>query len=210
MVSAICQEILQNGVCQTEGCRAKHDVHVCSLCRVICPNQRQLSEHLAGKKHRNAVAGTSGPVWCRACNIELFSKYLFTYHARSARHRHGLVYRPQEDSGLCEVKESDETVFCETCDAKILTEFWDIHINSQRHRNGRIYSTLKGALHEAEKNKNGIVVQDEDGIDLGIIDPEVEYSYSISVDNTTSTTIKLTSASMTSSHQRNRLMAASQ
>lgn len=206
MVSDICEQILLNGVCQREGCMAKHDAHVCSICRVICPNQNQLNQHLAGKKHRNALAGSSNPVWCEVCDVELYAAYEYMYHVRKRRHQL-LVAHLHKDPGPLAVGNSDDTAFCETCNVQVLSVYWRIHLSSPRHRGGRVYSTLKGALDEAEKNKNGVIVEDEEGVDFGILEPAGStslYRTRIAVENKGSTDIIMTSALMTSTHQRNR------
>lgn len=48
---AYCRDILATGVCYTQGCTLRHDVHYCSGC-AVCVTHSAVEEHYASAKHK--------------------------------------------------------------------------------------------------------------------------------------------------------------
>ena len=113
------------------------------------------------------------------------------------------------DPGPEELDVIDHTKRCEVCQAIIPTSRWNQHVVGLRHRNASQYVTLKNALDEAQKDKNGISIIDADeALDFGVLEVSQDaarYQKSFMVSNSNMTEIRFINARI-SSRQTSRAM----
>ncbi|KAI5120593.1 hypothetical protein M0805_008071 [Coniferiporia weirii] len=205
----LCDELLSRGVCSRSDCPYSHDVFNCQVCRVVYETGPEYEKHLSSVFHHRRVikdekrqAGTSQPVLCTVCSVDLSSVTLYEQHSRGRRHLralrdNGLI----EDPGPEELDVPRNCTRCDICSTNILTKFWDSHVNGLRHKNATKFTSLKGALDESEQDKNGIVLT-EDRLDFGVLDYNADTAATksriIDFQNTNSTSIILVHAYVSS------------
>ena len=216
-MSDICDQLLDKGVCHRHNCTLSHDVFHCQVCRVVYTTSVEYEAHFQSLFHGRRVrqderrrAGLSQPVLCTVCPVQLSSASVYRQHTFGRRHQTrmaetGIVLDP----GPEELDVIDHTKRCEVCQAIIPTSRWNQHVVGLRHRNASQYVTLKNALDEAQKDKNGISIIDADeALNFGVLEVSQDaarYQKSFMVSNSNMTEIRFINARI-SSRQTSRAM----
>ncbi|KAL4247242.1 DNA2/NAM7 helicase family protein [Abortiporus biennis] len=167
----VCPELLAKGVCETPGCRKKHDVHICRDCGVVSESTHNYHQHLAGRSHRRKVAGLNGPFFCKACSISVQCRENWVGHVNGRRHRTNCAHvdidvnAPPE-----EVVDVEGHIYCNVCRAFVLERNWARHPSTPIHQRKTRFAKLEAAFADAAKDKHGISVSHHpDGLDFGVV-----------------------------------------
>ncbi|TDL24456.1 P-loop containing nucleoside triphosphate hydrolase protein [Rickenella mellea] len=202
---AICEELLRNGFCSREhnGCSSHHNVFRCDTCRVFFTSQHNLFVHYETKRHTRKVEGNSVFVRCTVCKLTLASADHYPVHSQGRRHLKALKSQGSaNDPGPEEVDTYPGATFCNICDIWAPDNSFSYHLNSRRHKKSMAYVAIKSAVNGAEKNKNGVIVSDEDGLDFGILDipsrNSQQHEKRVYIENTNATAMLLTQIRVTS------------
>ncbi|TFK41436.1 RNA helicase [Crucibulum laeve] len=129
--------------------------------------------HLKGKKHLRVINGRTVVSHCTICNMNITGgQEGWTIHVRSKRHRTtaaskgvSAVVDPVEGGDIAGQR------FCDLCRTTVPDAAWGRHILSLRHTRAELYAKYRTALDEAEKDKNGVVI--EGTLDFSVVEPTV-------------------------------------
>lgn len=174
----LCPNFRQHGVCNVEDCPHFHPNLVCDLCGVICRSQAFFNNHLNSFRHQSMKKASSrnpedGPKKCRACNVSLGSPRDISAHFNSQKHRTKIESLRQAGTIIRDedmiVNDDERNYDCLVCEIRV----WEpqpVHQRSARHRRRERFLTIRAALEEAEKDKNGISVEPsgKDAFDFGL------------------------------------------
>ncbi|KAI0093452.1 P-loop containing nucleoside triphosphate hydrolase protein [Irpex rosettiformis] len=208
-MAQVCDEIYAHGVCQRENCPFSHDVYSCDTCRAVFKTTRGYETHLASPLHRQKVwkaekraAGINVPVTCTVCSVDISSAELYEQHAHGRRHARKLQEQGLEtDPGPEEVDVPRNQTRCDVCATNIETRFFEQHLKSRRHTSSIQFNSLRGALDDSERDKNGVEVT-PDTIDFGFVNEpgniNATFSKKIAVQNTNVTGIQIVRARLSS------------
>ncbi|KAK7684935.1 hypothetical protein QCA50_011770 [Cerrena zonata] len=167
----ICPRLKATGICHEQSCPNRHDVKICVPCGVVCTTESAYRAHLRGKKHRSRTGSGRRIFHCSLCtkNVPEYQWEEHTFNQRHVGHavKRGISPDIQPEEAVLSAQER----LCAVCDRIIQHSSWNAHVNGNSHRKMKTFIAFRSAFEEAERNKHGMVVSDEDGIDLGIIDP---------------------------------------
>lgn len=172
MPAKICGRLKATGHCPDDTCPFRHDVKICVPCGVVCTTESTYTAHLRGKKHRTKTGSGRRIFHCSLCKKNV-PEYGWEEHLFTERHV-GIAAR----QGISPDIEPEEAVLaaherlCAVCDRIIQHNSWKAHISGNAHRKMKTFVAFRAAFEEAERNKHGMVVSDEDGLDFGVIDPQ--------------------------------------
>lgn len=111
---------------------------------------------------------------CDFCNVVCTSAATYSSHLRGKKHRKNLRVAELRASQPELTADDNEAPpgfrLCDLCDAIIPEETWVRHMNGVRHRNKERFFAFKSVTQEAERDKHGVTVSHQDGIDFGIIE----------------------------------------
>jgi hypothetical protein len=128
------------------------------------------------KKVEKAESSASYPVQCSLCSVPLVHAASYQLHTEGKKHcramaRLGLTTDPgPEEAGLETLALSKQ---CDVCQSSVPSEVWGLHLNGLRHRRAAAFVSLRRALDESEKDKNGIVitgVESDLEVDYGLLE----------------------------------------
>ncbi|TFK41414.1 P-loop containing nucleoside triphosphate hydrolase protein [Crucibulum laeve] len=169
-----CLPFVTNGCPRGHLCRLRHDIRKCSCGLVII--HKNFLPHIRGKRHQ-----------------KLLQQKRREEHEAAQRSNGANVH-----AGLSNAQEIIE--ICQNC-GKALTAS-EIGPHKAEHLRQQHLAEIRAELEEAERNKEGIKVACEDGVDFGVLEAEEEYMVEllIAVNNTnTSSSVALQSCRMRSS-----------
>lgn len=167
----ICPRLKATGICHDEACTHRHDVKICLPCGVVCTTESTYKAHLRGKKHRSRTGSGRRVFHCPLCAKNI-PEYQWAEHTFNQRH-----VGKAAQQGISPEIEPEEAVLsaherlCVVCDRIIQHNSWNAHIQGNAHRKMKTFIAFRAAFEEAERNKHGMIVSDEDGIDFGVVDP---------------------------------------
>jgi len=109
--------------------------------------------------------------YCRICQRPINSES-WMQHKSAKRHRQKAKLKGLDaDLEPDPVVSSNTHTFCTICQLSIATFRWHSHIYDRSHLAKERYASFKSVLDEAEKEKNGVVIEGE--VDLGILEPAI-------------------------------------
>lgn len=202
-MAQLCDQIAIHGVCHRDECTAQHAIHTCRPCRVSFSSEQELNGHLVDFRHLHRVqqqerkdAELPRPIRCTVCSIRLPVSSQYGQHARGRRHQTELRVQNIMEPGPEELDAFPGSARCDIRDTFVPTRQRDQHINGPQHNQAMSYVSLKGALDEVERVKNGIIVSDgENGLEFGILEPAAkvtnDYVAKLFIQNTNSSPIYL-------------------
>ena len=162
--------------------------------------------HLRVAKTAKRQAGLSQTVLCTVCDVELSSSPQYPKHAQGRRHCSNLAIQGRtdvDDPGPEKVDVPRNNTRCDVCMTNIATYIWARHLSSKRHLEATKFTSLRDALDESERNKNGVSINNTDGaIDLGLLefsrDHAIQKTVSVSIENSNATSIDVVNARISS------------
>lgn len=211
-MTEICEDFLNEGVCHRSNCPYSHEVLPCQTCKMVFYNASAYEIHMRSALHDRRVnkearrnAGVSQTVLCTVCNVEISSSRLYAPHAAGRQHVQKLAaagFTSATDPGPEEVDVPKNCIRCDVCCTNIPKFLWKRHQKGQRHHEASKFTTLKSALDDSERNKNGVAISNYDGaIDYGFIEYERDMpirTSSVEVTNTNATSIYIVVRRLTS------------
>ena len=164
-----CPNVLSRGTCEDAACRYEHQVLVCEPCGFIALSQKALTSHLKGRHHLNRVAGRSITYYCSLCETNVSSS-TWNQHIKGSKHQK----KAKSDNVTPNVEplqgiDLKGEKYCDVCKQTIPARAWERHLSGSRHKMREKYTSYRAVLDEAEKDKNGIIV--EGSFDFGIVEP---------------------------------------
>ncbi|PFH46786.1 hypothetical protein AMATHDRAFT_50790 [Amanita thiersii Skay4041] len=162
-----CPNVLETGTCTDHDCEFEHNILVCEPCNFIALDDEDYDDHIATKTHLNRIAGMNLLLYCTICKTNMSTSNWEQHiegkrHIRHAERRRISAYiEPQLATSV------PGQIFCEIC--MRVVRRWDRHLESQGHKKKEAFISYKAALDEAEKDKNGIII--DGNLDFGIVDP---------------------------------------
>lgn len=169
----ICPNFLSSGVCLTEGCRYRHNVQFCAICRVVCATEYAYNGHLKGKKHERSVQRIQNGdlTYCKLCDVVVPSVSMLPRHVRGRRHRQLLGENPEWQPGdTTSASVPPDFIQCETCNTSFPSLFQARHQTSFTHKKKERFFTIQAAFEESDKDKHGVEVNGE--LDFGFIETD--------------------------------------
>ncbi|KAK7676351.1 hypothetical protein QCA50_020692 [Cerrena zonata] len=159
------------GVCHKPGCVYRHDVKICLPCGVVCTTESTYTAHIRGRKHRFATKSGRRIFHCSLCSRNI-PEHQWGEHTSSQRHigkatKGGI----SPDIAPEEAALAAHERLCAVCDRIIPKNSWKAHVEGNGHRKMSAFVAFRAAFEDAERNKHGMIVSDEDGIDFGVINP---------------------------------------
>src|SRR5207248_718544 len=122
-----------------------------------------------GKRHKYPGQFSSGASFCKLCNRVIHRGDIgWTLHCRTRGH----VQRSQaQQAGNLRPMVTAPSFFrCDICDANVLASKRAAHANSVIHKRKERYAQLRAAFLEAERDKYGVTVSHQEGLDFGLVD----------------------------------------
>jgi helicase MOV-10 len=184
---AVCSELLTQGVCRTDLCTASHVLDFfCPPCNIICTAQSTFDSHLAGKKHRATLRGsTAANCLICPCLLSNSSPYPLAQHEQGHNHRRRLselgADAPNPWYTLVENTGITGSIRCDACNTNVPSKIWSQHVAKDTHARRTRIAGFQSVLRETEKDRHGVEVShgvgtgnDSDaaiGVDFGTIDP---------------------------------------
>ncbi|KAF9003324.1 RNA helicase [Cyathus striatus] len=155
-----CPELLSKGHCPDPLCQYNHSVQVCEPCGFVAPSNAMFKAHLKGKKHMIRIAGRTHSAYCPLCNRNVsggnlgWNSHISSRAHKSAADAGGIApnIAPQE------AVSNEREKYCDICQFVVPSHVWANHTQSLRHTRRLQYAAYRSALDEAEKEKNGVVV----------------------------------------------------
>ncbi|EEB90574.1 hypothetical protein MPER_11197, partial [Moniliophthora perniciosa FA553] len=153
-----CPHVLATGTCSNTMCSFEHNVQKCELCSLVFRSNQEYQVHLRSKQHQLKARGETGALlYCSVCNKRISGMASWKKHVGTLKHQRrakGQVIEPEEP----------ETVpnhqFCVACNRHIHNNVWARHIVNSKHKDREQFLSFQSAVEEAEKDKNGVAVQD--------------------------------------------------
>ncbi|KAI5120114.1 hypothetical protein M0805_002198 [Coniferiporia weirii] len=123
-------------------------------------------------------------VRCDACGIFLLSPAAFDAHKNSRRHKAAyakfLISPASDHSPPSTNTSSDDYIQCSYCNMRVEAHHMKKHEKENRHiGHSKDAAGLDEVLDTARKNKHGVVVSEENGVDLGIISTDFQLQYEV-------------------------------
>ncbi len=212
-MTEICEDLLNEGVCHRSNCPHSHDVLPCKTCKMVFYDASTYENHLRTSPHERRArqetrrrAGIPQIVLCTVCNTEISDSRLYAQHAVGRQHIQKLAEQrltSTTDPGPEEVDVPKNCIRCDVCCTSIPKFFWERHPTGARHLQALKFNSLKGALDESERNKNGVVIKHYDrAIDFGFVEYEHRaspvHTLSVDIKNTNATSIYIVEGRLTS------------
>jgi helicase MOV-10 len=164
-----CPNVLAQGTCAEPDCQYDHHILVCEPCGFLASSEIMLQYHLQDRRHHNRVSGRSVPYYCSVCKTNVPS-------ANWDQHIGGLKHldRARLDNVAPNVEplqgsDVGRQRYCNICKVATQDRHWELHQRSAKHLMREKYALYRAALDEAEKDKNGVVV--EGNFDFDFVDP---------------------------------------
>ncbi|THH07161.1 hypothetical protein EW145_g3579 [Phellinidium pouzarii] len=136
-------------------------------CYSKSPSARESCAHLSRSSGNPSVR-------CDACGIFLLNYTAYDAHKNSRRHKAAfakLLVTPAFVQELPSANPpSNGYIHCPCCNWNVEAHNMEKHEKEDRHIRRKLAAELDGALGLAQKNKLGIKVTNEDGVDFGIVD----------------------------------------
>jgi helicase MOV-10 len=107
------------------------------------------------------------PHYCRACQCPVEFD-VWEQHIVGRKHLQQAQNLNTEPTAIFP---TETHTFCSICQISILNHLWSEHLCSVRHKRSQRYTVFKSAQDDAEKDKNGVVVDGDS--DFGILEPTV-------------------------------------
>lgn len=164
----VCPQLQSKGACGDQLCKFNHDVKLCGDCDILCTSAASYRSHLAGKKHRSRVLGSSTLLRCQLCNVEVNGTIVWKQHIAGGSHQ-----REAARQGVpAEVEpagpdDANGRTYCMVCERHVVQRHWSTHLEGTLHRDKERLAAYKTALVEAEKDKHGVTVSKS--LDFGIV-----------------------------------------
>jgi helicase MOV-10 len=169
MSSKNCPTVVATGRCTTDNCPHNHAVLVCEPCGHIAGDANGYAAHVRGRKHLMTVSGQNQFIQCPLCTVNM-TMPAWTAHLNGKKHQ-----KRARDMGVSadvtphQATTTEQFAICEVCKVQIRHDMLPQHTQSRRHKGRETFMQYRAVLDEAEKDKNGLVV--EGGGDLGFLDP---------------------------------------
>ncbi|KAF9440816.1 P-loop containing nucleoside triphosphate hydrolase protein, partial [Macrolepiota fuliginosa MF-IS2] len=118
------------------------------------------------------MAGNVHQTWyCRVCQCPVESS-VWSQHKGGRQHLAWANSRQMDvDTEPDAVLPTETHTFCNICQTSILARFWQNHLRSRNHLARERYVAFKTVLDEAEKEKNGVVLEGD--VDFEILEPAI-------------------------------------
>lgn len=128
-----------------------------------------LNAHLQDRRHYNCVSGRSVLYYCSLCKTNLASAN-WDQHIGGVKHQtRAILYNVAPDVEPLQGGDVGNQRYCNICKQATPSRRWEGHQRSPKHQMREKYALYRAALDEAEKDKNGIVV--EGNFDFDFVDP---------------------------------------
>lgn len=137
-------------------------------------------ESVSGESRTHDVSGnmplTTACVRCDACGITLQNTASYELHKRSTRHAimfsQLLTKAPTGGRPVDDALVPAGYVLCKYCNWMVDAQNHEKHESEDRHIRRKRAAELDAAFEDSQKNKAGVIVSDEAGVDFGIIEDE--------------------------------------
>ncbi|PFH46787.1 hypothetical protein AMATHDRAFT_7405 [Amanita thiersii Skay4041] len=119
--------------------------------------------------HVKRAASKHLAVFCPVCEINVGFRF---WKSHIAGHKHQKRSKRKSTSPDVDPQQAVNTAYatyCEQCGVLVPPRDWNKHVQKFRHRQKESYTAYRAALDEAEKNKNGVIVEGD--LDFDIVDP---------------------------------------
>jgi helicase MOV-10 len=169
----ICPSLQLTGSCTDAGCQYSHDIFTCDVCKITFDKQKHLNSHINSMMHkkREARGGQKASIaFCSLCNTAVNPSSAWDMHAAGRRHRNrvrengGVDVEPEELGA----RDGDRT--CGVCGYAVPADRWASHIVQTAHRRRETYQSMQSVLDDASKDRNGINISHNEGLDFGIVE----------------------------------------
>lgn len=106
---------------------------------------------------------------CPICQVNL-TRGIWEQHVAGLRHRIAVAERDNADPIIpVEAEAALGQRLCDLCSSSIPDQLWGQHLQSRRHISRERFAAFRAVLDEAERDKNGLVI--EGSFDFGIVEP---------------------------------------
>ena len=143
---------------------------VCEPCGFIATTKKLLESHVQKRSHRECISGRNETHYCPLCEVNVGAKG-WDQHIKGSRHK-----KRARLSGVApEVVNAQQGVslegqtYCDLCKRAFVEREWTAHKRGSEHIRREKFLAFKTVLDEAERNKNGIIIEGD--LDFGIVDP---------------------------------------
>lgn len=164
-----CPNVLTHGTCAQLDCRYEHRILACEPCGFIAPNEGALNMHQNGRRHRNRMSGKTITYFCSLCERNVGGGGWDLHIAGSKHQNRARGNNVAPDIAPLQGIDVVGQKYCNTCKQAMPIASWAMHQRTAAHQMRESYASYRAALDEAEKDKNGIVV--EGNFDFDFVDP---------------------------------------
>ncbi|OSD02639.1 P-loop containing nucleoside triphosphate hydrolase protein [Trametes coccinea BRFM310] len=172
-VEQLCPQQLFAGGCSQPNCPLLHHARFCEICSIVCVPAHLWSSHVSGRQHRlRAAAGNSTLVLCPVCKIRLPGETTWLEHIASAAHQTAAQTARLSPSVCPRDPANPANNFCLVCRRSIPSSSWAAHLRAEGHQKAQRNALYKARFEQAERDRGGVSVAHEDGIDFGIVSVE--------------------------------------
>ncbi|KAH9943568.1 P-loop containing nucleoside triphosphate hydrolase protein [Amylocystis lapponica] len=168
---AVCPNLFATGTCTKQSCDYRHNVKICRPCGVVCYSAGVYDAHLRDRRHQKVIDGLSTVLHCSVCNINVVGLAGWTTHVQGNHHS-----TVAEQRGLSPDTEPEKAVAlpgfvrCNVCHKDVSEEHWARHSSTRSHRGKVAFVAFEAASEEAGRNKHGITLSHDKGVDFGIVE----------------------------------------
>ncbi|KAH6909394.1 RNA helicase [Coprinopsis sp. MPI-PUGE-AT-0042] len=204
MPSTNCPTFVATGQCSSVGCRYNHSILTCDPCGFLAADTNAYQLHVRSHRHRLTLSGQKTQTQLVQCPLCTSNVPDWGLHVKGKKHlKRAKKMGVSPDVTPVQAAATLEFAFCELCNLQVDHDMLAKHTQSRRHKGRQRFMQYRAVLDEAEKDKNGLVV--EGGQDLGYLDPastEGKLSFRINIKHTGPGKSTLREANLLSQHGR--------
>ncbi|KAI0336614.1 P-loop containing nucleoside triphosphate hydrolase protein [Cubamyces sp. BRFM 1775] len=173
LIDQVCPEQLFAGGCTRPNCPLNHNVKFCDICCAICTPVKTWPTHIQGRQHRTKAAqGNSTTVLCPICIVRLSGESTWLDHIGSASHTAKAQQLGKSSSVYPRDASKSDHNYCLVCRRSIPTSAWKAHLRAGGHRKAQDGALYRARFEQAERDRGGVHVSHEEGLDFGILSLE--------------------------------------
>ncbi|KAI0777345.1 P-loop containing nucleoside triphosphate hydrolase protein [Trametes elegans] len=166
----ICPENTFSGSCTIPNCPLSHHEKFCDLCNVIVSSTAVWRSHVGGRAHRSRVAaGASTLILCPVCDIRLSGESTWLEHVASNAHCDSARSKGVSPNVRPRDPNHPNSNHCLVCHRAIPASHWPAHLRNEAHKKAQRNALYRARFEQAERDRGGVVVSDEAGVDFGIV-----------------------------------------
>ncbi|KAI4522633.1 P-loop containing nucleoside triphosphate hydrolase protein [Schizophyllum commune Loenen D] len=191
--TAFCPELLASARCSNNACTYRHDAYECKPCARFFASQQETRSHVKSKGHKKILTGKIpyGLLFCTICERAIEGEQAtWNTHIKASKHKKlakGRGVDPNIEPDDAPARPGMQA--CILCRKHLPDAQWQAHVASYQHRVRQEYAKYHSSLEQAERDKNGALIDGE--FDFEVVEPGSTRVLTRSVKKTVNNAIRM-------------------